>query len=92
MSLHDLLSKILGNNDGILINVKGSNDISIFVKEGGSYEPILTISPKDKTAEFVNIEEDWTEIQSALEKKHENYPELRALADYLTQEEYNITW
>ena len=91
MKIEDILSEV--SKDGkIKAERINDNDIDIFIRKGEHYERILRIYPQSKTAEFLDIDEEWEELQSALEKDYKEFPGLLALTYYLNRNKYSITF
>ena len=93
MKIEDLLSEI--SKDGKIIFEKIEEDIpeiSISIKRENSYERVLRIYPKVKTAEFLDINEEWEELIWALEVYYKEFPGLRRITDYLNKEKYRINF
>ncbi len=90
MSLQEVLDKISENGKVRVERTDESVDVSI--KEGGSsvYARILRIYPHSKSAEFLDIGDEWDELQGALKDEYGGFPELLFLTDYLNEEKYDI--
>jgi len=51
------------------------------------------ISPKLRFAEFLDIAEDWEELQAALEEEYyRDFPEIKRLYDYMIRNKYDIVF
>ncbi len=88
MNLNDVLDHI-SKNKKIKIERVGDNDVRVFIKIDGMTD-ILRIYPKTKTAEFLDIEEEWEELIGAVEAKYKNFSEIKVLVAYLNANKYDI--
>ena len=53
---------------------------------------VLKIYPERKTAEFIDIENEWDELKYALEEKYPKFPELEDLRKSMSERGYDIAW
>ena len=53
---------------------------------------VLRIYPESKTAEFIDIEDEWYELKYALEEKYPQFPELESLRIGMSESGYRIIW
>jgi hypothetical protein len=87
MQLNQILREI--SNDGSLEVETLENEFSISTDRD---RRILRIYPGNKTAEFLDIEDEWDELKWALDEKYSEYPGLKILVEYLNDKFYDITW
>lgn len=90
MELDEILDKVTENKKITIKRIR-DNDVQVFMEVDGFID-ILRIYPKTKTAEFLDIEDLWEELISAVEEKYKSLPEIRKLVDYLNENKYNITF
>ena len=89
MSLeHGLPSQVW--EDRIRLEKFGDNDIDVLIKRNGEYTRVLRIYPLGKFAEFLDIDDQWDELDGALESDYGEFPELLEIAHYLKREKYDI--
>lgn len=88
MKLDDLLNEI-SKNKKITIKRIDKNDVLVFMEIDGWTE-VLRIYPETKTAEFLDIEDDWVELEGAVEERYKSLPEIKRLYDYLNENKYDI--
>ncbi|MDO8528751.1 MAG: hypothetical protein Q7S06_02570 [Nanoarchaeota archaeon] len=87
MSLDEVLKEISKNKK---ISVERIDDeIGISIEKEGL---ILRIYPLHSTSEFLDIEDEWTELDFALKEKYPEFPELQVLVDYMNENYYDIVW
>jgi len=87
MELSQILESLSKNKK---VSIKNVRDDSILININGS---VLMISPKLRFAEFLDIAEDWEELQSALEEEYyRDFPEIKRLYDYMIRNKYDIVF
>jgi len=85
MELSQILESLSKNKK---VSVKNVKEDSILINLDGS---VLVISPKLKFAEFLDIAEDWEELQAALEDEYyKDFPEIKRLYEYMVRNKYDI--
>lgn len=87
----DIVLKEISKNKKIKVKRVGDNDIQVFI-EVDEWRDVLRIYPKTKTAEFLDIEDEWEELLGAVEEKYKGLPEIRMLVDYLNENKYDIVF
>ncbi len=85
-----LLQEISANK-GIRIETL-RDEYVISVKENGNFDLILRIYLSGKTAEFIDIEDEWDELDYAIQDKYGKFPEIKRVVDYLNNNNYSIIW
>jgi len=87
MELSQILESLSKNKK---VSIKNVRDDSILININGS---VLMISPKLRFAEFLDIAEDWEELQAALEEEYyRDFPEIKRLYDYMIRNKYDIVF
>lgn len=84
MELPQILELLSRNKKVLVRNIREDN---IMVKMGDS---VLMLYPKTKTAEFLDIPEEWDELPAILEGEYKDFPELKRLYDYMIKGRYQI--
>ena len=85
----DLVLNEISKNGKIKV-VKTSEEIGVSVMRGDYYERVLRIYPQFKTAEFLDINDEWDELQGALEEVYKEFPQLIILTRHLNNAGYDI--
>lgn len=92
MDLDAVLKKI-SKNPNMAIK-KREDGIDVYIRENpnGKLSRIIRIYPKYDSAEFLDIEDVWTELSDAVEEEYPNFPEISELVNSLNEADYNIVW
>jgi hypothetical protein len=88
MKLDDLLSEI-SKNKKITVNKIGRKVIRVLMEVDGMRD-VLMIYPETKSAEFLDLDAEWEELQAAVETEYKNLPEIKRLYNYLIENKYDI--
>ena len=79
--------KIICEDSALELKIE-DREISVSI----DHERILRIYPEGKTAEFLDIEDEWDELDIALKEKYPKFPRLKEVTDYLNGLDYHIIY
>ncbi len=91
MTLIDLLNAI-PKSDRVRIEEIDDNEIKVSVNNGSCYMRVLRIYSHGKSAEFLDIDDKWDELDGALEDDifYRKFPELLKIKRVLNSLDYHI--
>ncbi len=85
MEIKEILK--IAKGKGIRCELDGK-EVKVFVERNLE----LKIYPKTRTAEFLEIDYEWSELEHAVRNRYSEYPEMVVLTDLLNAGGYDIIW